>query len=188
MDLAELFEKRRTIRDYEDKEVPMDLLMVIINESIKAPSGGNRQPWRFIIINNRDWIKRCSDASKRGILNAIERNPGHYMQRYETALKNEKFNVFYNAPCLVYICGPKQEATLVEDCSLFACYFMLSATARDLGTCWVALGGGVRDPEILNEIGLPEGHVIVAPIIIGYPKRIPKLPERKKPQVLKVIS
>ena len=110
------------------------------------------------------------------------------MKVYEAMLRNEEYNVFYNAPCLVYIVGPAKAATLVPDCALLAAYFMLSAATRGLGTCWVAQGGFIRDPEVLKELGLPEGYQLVAPIILGYPKNIPPMPERKEPNILKIIS
>jgi nitroreductase len=188
MDFFELLIKRRTIRDFEDKDVPRELVEQMIEDGTKAPNGGNRQPWNFIIVHSKAWIKKISDASKRDLLAAIAKNPDHPLKQYEAGLGNEKFNVFYNAPCLVLVTGLPEAGSLVEDCSLFAAYFMLSATARGLGTCWVALGGGVQDPELLREIGLPEGQRIVAPIIVGYPKRIPVMPARKKPNILKVIS
>jgi len=188
MDFFELLDKRRTIRDFEDKEVSRDLIEAMIDDSIKAPNGGNRQPWNFIVVTDKVLIRKLSSASKRGILDLIEQDPDNYLKRYEGAMRNEKFNVFYNAPCLIYICGQKDEGTLVEDCSLLACYFMFSAASRGLGTCWVALGGKVTDPDLLEEIGLPEDHRIVAPIIVGYPKRIPAMPDRKPPRILKFIE
>ena len=52
MDFTELLNKRRSIRDFEDKEVPLDLVKEIINESILAPSGSNAQlPARPVAIH-----------------------------------------------------------------------------------------------------------------------------------------
>ena len=48
--------------------------------------------------------------------------------------RNQAYNVYYNAPCLVIIGGPAEARNLVPDCSLAACYFMLAAAARKLGT------------------------------------------------------
>jgi len=47
MEFSELLDKRRSVRDFEDREVPLDLIQEIINESIKAPNAGNMQLWRF---------------------------------------------------------------------------------------------------------------------------------------------
>ena len=172
MDFTELLEKRRSIRDFEDKEVSLDLVKEIIGDSIKAPNAGNRQPWKFIIINNKEMIKKLSDASKKTILAGIERNPDSPMKIYAETLRNEQYNVFYNAPCLVYIVGPAKVYTIREDCGLLGSYFMLSAASRGLGTTWVAQGAEVRDPDLLQEIRLPEGYRIIAPIIIDKHLRV----------------
>ena len=188
VDYSELLTKRRSVRDYEDKEVPLDTLMQIINESCLAPSSSNRQPWHFIIITNKDVIKRLSDESKRNLLVDLERNPASPSSNYEAILRDKQFNVFYNAPCLVFIAGPKDLLSIQVDCALAASYFMFSACARGLGTCWIGLGRFIKDKELLDLIGMPEGDQIVAPIIMGYPKGIPGVPDRMGPQVLKIVS
>ena len=187
MDFKELLAKRRSVRDFEDKPVPIDLVKEILKDAVKAPSAGNRQPWKFIVVSNKAWIKRISDASRDIILKGIEKNPDSPMKKYEQVLRQKDYNAFYNAPCLVLMVGPEMP-TIRMDVSLAACYFMMSATTRGLGTCWVAQGAEVRDAELLKEIGLPEGHRIIAPIILGYPKAIPAPTERNEPVILKIIS
>ena len=188
MDYSELLKKRRAVRDYADKEVPLDVLMQIISESCLAPSSSNRQPWHFIIITNKDVIKRLSDESKRNLLDDLERNPTSPSSNYEAILRDKHFNVFYNAPCLVFIVGPKELLSVQVDCALAAAYFMFSACARGLGTCWIGLGRFIKDKELLDLIGMPEGDQIVAPVVIGYPKDIPDVPDRMGPQVSKIVT
>jgi nitroreductase len=188
VDYSELLRKRRSVRDFEDKEVSLDTLMQIINESCLAPSSSNRQPWHFIIITNKDVIKRLSDESKRNLLVDLERNPASPSSNYEAILRDKQFNVFYNAPCLVFIAGPKDLLSVQVDCALAASYFMFSACARGLGTCWIGLGRFIKDKELLDLIGMPEGDQIVAPVIMGYPKGVPDVPDRMGPQVLKIVS
>jgi len=188
MEFQELLKNRRSIRDFQEKEVPVDTIMDIIRESCLAPSSGNGQPWQFVVINRKETMKRLSDESKKNLFSDIAQNPESLVKKYEEILRNGDFNVFYNAPCVVYIIGPRDHRLLDVDCSLFACYFMLAAAARGLGTCWIGLGTNVRNPEIRREIGIPEDCRIVAPIIIGYPKSIPEPSARNKPRILKVVS
>ena len=133
-------------------------------------------------------MKKLSDESKKTLLSDIARNPDSPAKKYEDNLRDEKFNVFYNAPCLIYVIGPRDHRLLDVDCSLFACYFMLAAASRGLGTCWIGLGTNVRNPELMREIGIPEDCKIVAPIIMGYPTSIPVPSPRNKPKVLKIVS
>jgi len=187
-DFFDLLKKRRSIRLFEDRSVSTDQILEIIQDSTLAPSSGNGQPWRFIVVNNREMIKRLSDESKANLLAYLDQNPEAPIRVYEAVLRNENFNVFYNAPCLVLIAGPKNVRSLYVDCALAASYFMLGAAARGLGTCWVDLGGNIKHPETLEEIGLPADYRIVAPIIIGYPQIIPDPPDRKDPIILKVLE
>lgn len=188
MEFSELLEKRRSVRDYEDRKVPLELIKEIMGECIKAPNAGNMQLWRFIIVNNKEFMKKLSDASKRAVLADIEKNPDSPMKGYKDTLSNEAHNVFYNAPAVVYFVGSAKSATTPMDCSLAAAYFMLSAASKGLGTCWVAQGAMFRDKELFEEIGLPENYRIVAPVILGYPKTVPAMPPRKEPKILKIIS
>ena len=188
MDFYDLLAKRRSVRNYEAKEVPVETIKEMIRETCLAPSSGNGQPWQFIIINNKGWIKKLSDESKKNLLASIKKNPGSPMKKYESALSNKDFNVFYNAPCLVYIGCSKDVRSADVDCALAACYFMLSAAARNLGTCWVALGSFIQHPGIRREIGMPEDYQIIAPIIVGYPGNVPEKPMRNEPQILKIIT
>jgi len=186
-DFFELLKTRRSIRDFQDKEVSMDLVREIISDTCMAPSSGNGQPWKFIVVNNRNKIRKLSEESKKNLLSSIEKDPASPLKKYEAALRNKDFNVFYNAPCLVYIVGAKEVRSLWVDCALAACYFMFSASARGLGTCWVNLGSEIRSPEILKELGLPEECRIVAPMALGYPQSIPS-PSERQAEILKIIA
>jgi nitroreductase len=187
MDFETILKNRRSIRDFQNKDVPLSILKEIIQDTCLAPTASNGQPCRFIIIQNRDYIKKLSDESKKSLLDDLVRNPNLPLKQYEAALRDERFNVFYNAPCLVLFVGPKDVYSLDVDCGLTVAYFMFAATSRGLGTCWIGLGVHIRDKKILDEIGVPSDCQIVAPIIIGYPESIPTASERHSPNILKII-
>jgi len=140
------------------------------------------------VVSCRKTIKALSDESKANLLGDHAEKKIRLNPDYVTMLQNENFNVFYNAPCVIYIVGAKSVGSLDVDCALAASYIMFGAAARDLGTCWVALGANIRDPRIRAELGIPDNYRIVAPIILGYPKAIPPASERHAPEILRVIS
>lgn len=188
MTFRELLQKRRSVRDYEQKVVAIDIINEILQEATLAPSASNNQPCRFVVINCRETIKRLSDESKANLLKDFEQKKASLSPEYVELLKNDKFNVFYNAPCVIYIVGSQAVHSLEIDCALTASYIMFAAASRGLGTCWIGLGAYLRDPKLKAELGIPEGCRIVAPLIIGYPKEIPAPSPRNAPNVLKVIS
>ena len=187
MDFKTLLANRRSIREFQDKEVPLSILKEIIQDTCLAPTASNGQPCRFIIIRDREQIRKLSDESKKSLLDDLIGDPSLPLKQYEAALRDGQFNVFYNAPCLVLFVGSKDVHSLDVDCGLTVAYFMCSATSRGLGTCWIGLGAHVRDKKILDEIGVPSDCRIVAPIIIGYPESIPTASDRHSPNILKII-
>ncbi|MFC1537460.1 nitroreductase family protein [Gemmatimonadota bacterium] len=188
MRFSELLLKRRSIRKFIDKPIAIDVLKEIINDSILAPSAGNEQPWKYIIVNNKVLLQRISDNCKKNILTRIQNNPNDYASKYSSMLKNESFNIFYNAQTLIIILGESNVKNLELDCALAASYLMMSATSKGLGTCWINFAKEITDPDILLEIGIPDNHTIIAPIIIGYPAIEPSIPRREKAQILKIIT
>ncbi|MBN1547842.1 MAG: nitroreductase family protein [Syntrophaceae bacterium] len=187
MDFTTLLTNRRSIRDFQNKDVPLSIIREIIQDTRLAPTAGDDQPCKFIIIQNRNCIRKLSDESKKNLLSDLEQNPESSVKNYEPYLRDENFNVFYNAPSLVFIIGPTELHSLDVDCALTAAYFMFSATSRGLGTCWIGLGAHIRNRKILDDIGVPIDCQIAAPVIVGYPASMPPASERHCPDILKII-
>ena len=183
-----LLKSRRSIRDFTEQQVELTLIQEIIAESTLAPNASNEQPWRFVIVQDKNYIRRISDESKKNILASIANSPQNSYSRYEKVLRDASFNVFYNAPSLVIIAGPATKRSLHVDCALAASYFMLAAATRGLGSCWVNLGAYIQDRSMRSELGLSEEMEVVAPIIVGYPKQIPPVPQRQPPQIVAIIN
>lgn len=188
MEYEKLLTNRRSVRKYQDKTVPVEIIREMIRESTLAPNAGNEQPWKFVIITRKAMLKTISDEGKKNILARIASNPNDYAKKYQGMLQKESFNVFYNAPCLVMILGDSHLKNVYVDCALAAGYFMMAAASRGLGTCWVNFATELHDPALLSELGIPGNCRIVAPIALGYPLTIPPVPKRKQPNILKTIT
>ncbi len=180
--------KRRSIRSFLDKSIPLELIRELVKDSTLAPSAGNEQPWEFIIATNQEMIDRISKECKRNLLKRIASNPGDYAQKYEKMLRKEAFHIFYHAPAVIFILGAKGLKNLYVDCALAASYLMMSATSRGLGTCWVNFGTEIRDPGLRRELGIQDDLTIVAPLALGYPAKNPGVPHRKEPQILNIFE
>lgn len=184
MDFRDLIVRRRSIREFESRPVDADVVRQIIADSVMAPSARNAQPWNFTVVTDSGLIRRLSDESKRNILWDMDKNPTSAYSSYRAVLEDAGFNVFYNAPCVVYIWGSRDIRSISVDCALAGAYLMLAAADRGLGTCWVDLGSAVRDTELRRSLGMGEGDVIVAPIALGYPRSIPTAPPRAEPRIV----
>lgn len=148
--LSNTIRNRRSIRSYSDIHIPEDDLNDILESGLYAPSGKNRQPWRFVIINNSELIK--------------------------TIAKTTVYSRFVrNAPILVLVfASTSTEYPLEKDMlSIGACLqnIVLTATENGYGSCIIGnrseILGGYVDFNIND-------YLLVCGIVIGVTKSIPK--------------
>jgi nitroreductase len=64
-DVFENIYLRRSVRNYKQSDVPDDIIRELIKAGTYAPTAGNRQPWRFVVIKNREMITRLSERAKK---------------------------------------------------------------------------------------------------------------------------
>ncbi len=187
--VLEVIKSRRAIRSFEAKSVPESAIQIIIEAATYAPSAINIQPWKFTIITNKSEIKRLSDTAKPLLLSSLPDVADEGLTRFRSALSNPQFNVFYDAPLLIFISGVKSQFA-VNDCSMAAQNMMLTAYTLGVGSCWIgAAVQAANTPKGKADLGVPEDHQVYAAIIFGYPKNgFPQAPEKRSPQILKRID
>ncbi len=186
-DFFEVLYSRRSIRLYKDEPISKETIDELLRDATQAATASNLQPWEFVVITNKNFIREVSDSCKRKMLKSIETNLESPYKRYEATLRNADLNIFYNAPCLIYVVAPRSAGLGIFDCTLAAGNIMLSARARGLGTCWIGLGAS-PEPEMRERMGIPKDYRIVAPIIVGIPGHEPAAPARRAPVIRKFIS
>lgn len=147
---------RRTIRRFEDKEVPDDAIKMILESGRWAPSASNKQPWEFIVIKSKETLRKLWDSK---------------------AVFSPSFK---KAPLAIAIVGKiDQNPNWYEtDTILASMNMMLMAWALNLGTCWIGSMNRKISKKILN---LGENDFVLTILPIGYIKgKIPNPPPRKE--------
>jgi nitroreductase len=187
--VLEAIESRRAVRSYEDKPVPESAVEIMLEAATYAPSALNAQPWKFTIVTNKAEMKLISETSKQALLKTLPDVADEGLVRFKNALKNPQYNMFYDAPLLVFISG-SQSQFAINDCSMAAQNMMLAAYTLGIGSCWI--GGATlyaNSPKGKANLGIPEDHQVYAVVIFGYPKGgFPKASEKRLPQILKRID
>ncbi|MGC9515864.1 nitroreductase family protein [Methanocrinis sp.] len=161
---------RRSIRKYLEDDVSDEEILDLIKAGVRAPSATNEQPWRFVIVKNRDLIARYSSRAKELWLKQYQGSEGPEAQGLIGMVSDPEFNIFYDAPVLVMIFGRLDAFAPEIDCALAAENMMLSAWSLGIGSCWIGLAVPLgEDEDFLKEVGAWDGYKLVAPLIFGHP-------------------
>jgi nitroreductase len=158
MELKDAILQRKSIRSYENKPVPEDKLNVVLEAARMAPSGANRQPWKFVVVR---------DNEKRKQLSAASGGQGHVAE----------------APVVIAAVGTMPENMMVcdvpgypVDLSIAVDHMTLAAVDEGLGTCWI---GAFNQDKARDTLGVPENCKIVALLTLGFPRDSGRPKERK---------
>lgn len=158
MDFLELVNARYSVRSYQDKPVAEEVLARILEAVRLAPSGANRQPWRFIVVRDEETRKRLA-----------------------TACNGQQF--IAQAPVVIAGCGLMPDRIMrcgisgdPIDLAIAMEHLALAATAEGLGTCWI---GAFEQDKVRAVLGVPETAKVVEVMTLGYPADIPNAKNRK---------
>lgn len=164
MDVQQAIKGRRSIRRFEDKEIPEELLVQLVEAGVWAPSGGNAQTWVYIIVKDRRGIEKIKAISP-GILG---------MPAAAIVVGQDKE--------LAYKRGGElgRDTLSVMDAAMASQNIMLQAFAEGLGSCAVL---SFHKKGVQKLVKLPDHIVPELIVILGYPAESPKPPERKFEEV-----
>lgn len=182
--------ERRSVRAYEDRSVPEEIVQEIIKTGFHAPNGANTQGLRFAVITNKAKLKAYAEKGRVMSLAAFqkmnEQQPSDMTAGMIKQLSNPNNDIFYGAPAIVFIFTTPNCLTPIEDASLAAENIMLAAKSLGLGSCWIGFARALgQDPEFMRELNVPADHQLVASIILGYPRKGDMRPSvRDEPKVL----
>ena len=161
--LLELIKGRRSIRRFKPDPIPEEDLREILEAAIWAPSSGNTQDWKFIVV----------------------RNPGLKTKLAEAAGWQ---SFIMEAPVVIVVCADLERAReaygergvelySIQDTAAAIQNMLLMAHAKGIGSCWV---GAFSEVMVREALGLGQMMRPVALIPMGYPDQVPP-PRPRRP-------
>ena len=155
MSLLELIFSRRSIRRYENRGVPDDVLQQILEAGRQAPSAVNRQPIRFVVVKDQDLLEKlCNNIIVRFVK---------------------------KAPVAIVGCADTTSLLTgkwaVVDAAIAMQNMVIAAWSLGIGSCWI---GACNKKKIKRLLKIPDKWKVVALLTFGYPAEHPKK-RKKKP-------
>lgn len=164
---------RRSVRAYEKKPIPEEMIQKLLKAGAMAPSAMDKQPCRFIVIEDRAKMDKIASAVKDrlGVL-------GIGARLIERAKVMEDV-IFYGAQLLILLVADKDDWAPI-DCALAAQNMMLQGYDMGLGSCFIGFMTTLDEKsEILKELGISEKQKLYCPLIFGFPKNWPDAKNRE---------
>jgi nitroreductase len=185
MEVLEAIYRRRAIRSFTSEPVDRELIESLIDAAVHAPNAMDKQRWAFVVVRDRTLLARISAEAKAltlHVMGSARVDPG--LEQFRKVLSAPEFNIFYDAPLLIVICGTEDDRFVDQDCCLAAQNLMLAAYAKGLGSCWIGFAEAwLNRPEAKKELGISATLRPIAPIILGYPQDHPVPPPRHRPNI-----
>ncbi len=151
MDVYEAIKKRRSIRKYLDKPVEWEKISTVVDAGRLAPSSGNIQNWKFIVVTDKDKRKALAEAALKQAW--METAPVYIVVCAEPVTAGR----FYN--------NRGEELYTKQNCAAAIENMLLEATELDLGTCWV---GAFEEKMVKKDLGVESSIEVHAIITLGY--------------------
>jgi nitroreductase/NAD-dependent dihydropyrimidine dehydrogenase PreA subunit len=167
---------RRSIRTYKSKPVAREMLTRMIDSARYAPSGHNRQPVHWLVIQGEDEVRRLAGVTVDWMRAMIEEQSPIaellHLDRPIAAWERGVDRVLRSAPSLVIAHGEEAERTAQSSCIIALTYLELAAFANGLGACWAGYFNAAASlfPPMQQTLALPKGHLCFGAIMVGYPK------------------
>jgi len=190
--LLELIRARRSVRRFSDSAVSREDITRLLEAARWAPSNHNRQPWKFLVIQDKQQIKRLAEVVSRGLSEKLKSLPeaaaayASEFTRYATffagapvlLVARHKRPVSVSAPVLAGLKNPELVSGEPLSVAMAVQNLLLAAQALGLGTC-VLTGPLLVQDLVARALELPAGHDFTCFVAIGHPAEAPTPPRRK---------
>jgi len=164
MDALTCIMSRRSIRKFEQRGMAPDDVDIILRAAMAAPSAGNQQPWRFVVLTDRAVLDGAAETTPYG-------------------------KMLREAPLALVVAADthdlKHPGMWQQDCSAAVENALLAVNALGLGAVWLGFWPKMERVTPLKELlGMPEGVEPLAVLAIGHPAEEKPPAERYDPSLV----
>ena len=181
--ITELLRNRFSVRKFQAKPIPENVVQGMLEAGRLSPSGGNEQPWSFGVITDRNLIARISETAcqqewiARAPLLIVLCTVGVGDERGGRDIQKSRFPEYTEAidkmdQDLYWALNQEEHQTKIA-----GTHMALVALEHGVGSCWVSLFDVKRLAKLLN---LPRGYMPSEILVLGYPERQRKSTKKKE--------
>jgi len=189
--LFNVIKNRRTVRKFKPTPVPKEHILKILEAAHYAPTAGNQQPWKFLVIQDRKRLRQLQKQALVWYLDVYKmrrKTTEEELAKTEETLKKVLENVL-SAPVYVAVLvdyKAKYSDYSLYDGTLAAGYLMIAARALGYGTGFFT--SFFPEAKMKMFFKIPEQYKLICFTPIGVPEEWPEAPSKKKPEELVIFE
>ena len=123
---------RRSTRSFKEEQITRFELDAILQCGLNAPSAYNNQSWYFTVVQNQILLNEINEEVRKIIINSGD-------ERRSNMAKQEGYNIFHNAPTVIFVSMEKDEPFTQTNCAMAIENMLLAAESQDVGSCVIGL-------------------------------------------------
>jgi nitroreductase/NAD-dependent dihydropyrimidine dehydrogenase PreA subunit len=184
-----LLKSRRSKRNFQKRPVPRKVMDRLMDVARYAPSGRNRQDYRFLICDEREKLNRMTGMVVESLRITVETGQAGAAEKRLKQLISSWGNgidlILHQAPAIILAYSSAETSISKVNCILAMCFIELMAHSLELGACYCGYFADAANSysPLKKELGLPEDHSAAATLMIGYPQiTYHSIPKRNKAQ------
>lgn len=157
MDVLEVIKWRRSIREFSPQKIEQEKVLKILEAGRLAPSSSNRQAWHFIVVDDKNLIKKIPEKviiGTKGIISWIKDAPLVIVGCYTKKITH-------------YIADLYGHENHLIDISIAMTHMVLEATELGIGSCFI---GWFNERYLKSLLKIPHSYRIAMLVVLGYPK------------------
>lgn len=182
MSVFDVIHRRRSVRSYQSTPVPEEHITKIIDSARMAPTAGNQQPWKFVVIGDRVKLDALKQACIDDNLLKVKEGKKPTEEEFKETEKNliSYYNKIFSAPVFIVVLvdtESKWPSYNKHDGPLAAGYLMLAARAMGYGTVYFT--DSIPDEVTRKVLAIPERYERICITPLGVPEEWPETPSKK---------
>ena len=180
--LFDMFEKRRSVRKFKSTPVPEEHIMKILDVARSAPTAGNQQPWKFLVIRDREKLDQLKEESVLATLEYMKKREDFDPAKLDETRGgiSKMYEGYLSAPVYIAVLvdsNSKYPSCNIYDGSLAAGYLMIAARALGYGTVFIT---DTFPYETIKKVfDIPDNYERICFTPVGVPEKWPESPEKK---------
>jgi len=211
-DLEKLIKGRRSVRQWKKQEVPEELLKKAVELATWAPNGGNYQGWHFVVVKNKEVIRRMADAAQ-SIADKTASWPEAKSWQEDIKRYQKNASNFRNAPVCIGLLSSEYQSpmdnvlaaresfdaeakkvmgfrrsapTVIQSVAAAVTTMLLVFHQMGLGAVWLVSPIQAKK-EIETILNVPPTMNLVCLVAVGYPDESPQKDRKPVDQVLEFV-